>query len=142
MYTLTMRLQYQFLSADFIQISGAEKRGLHYVLLGQNKNLMLSYPGRFCLDKSQRIPFAACASMPYCQSNCKNDGKNLRNFPAENPPKVWLVVLPWYHRRQNLKCCCCCCRSANYTKPGQYVKCFHNPEKVNKVCNIHKFIKQ
>ena len=22
------------------------------------------------------------------------------------------------------------CRSANYTKPGQYVKCFHNPEKV------------
>jgi hypothetical protein len=22
-------------------------------------------------------------------------------------------------------------RSANYTKPGQYVKCFHNPEKVS-----------
>ncbi len=38
---------------------------------------------------------------------------------------------------KEINICIFCFRSANYTKPGQYVKCFHNPEKVSYfiICN-------
>jgi len=39
-------------------------------------------------------------------------------------PEHFPSIPPYLHMMQHVY------RSANYTKPGQYVKCFHNPEKV------------
>ena len=39
-------------------------------------------------------------------------------------PEHFKDIPPYLHMLQHVY------RSANYTKPGQYVKCFHNPEKV------------
>lgn len=43
---------------------------------------------------------------------------------AHQPNGGFKDVPPYLHMMQHVY------RSANYTKPGQYVKCFHNPEKV------------
>lgn len=43
---------------------------------------------------------------------------------AHEPSGTFKDVPPYMHMMQHVY------RSANYTKPGQYVKCFHNPEKV------------
>ena len=39
-------------------------------------------------------------------------------------PELFPSIPPYLHMMQHVY------RSANYTKPGQYVKCFHNPQKV------------
>ena len=41
----------------------------------------------------------------------------------QHQPDGFRNVPPYLHMLQHVY------RSANYTKPGQYVKCFHNPEK-------------
>jgi len=41
----------------------------------------------------------------------------------QNEPEHFSDIPPYLHMMQHVY------RSANYTKPGQYVKCFHNPEK-------------
>ena len=43
---------------------------------------------------------------------------------AHQPNGGFKDIPPYLHMMQHVY------RSANYTKPGQYVKCFHNPEKV------------
>ena len=42
----------------------------------------------------------------------------------QHEPSGFHDIPPYLHMLQHVY------RSANYTKPGQYVKCFHNPEKV------------